>query len=892
MRRTIVVCTACLALVACSDDGETGDAGSTGGTGGSGGSAGTAGAPPVIEAIDELVADQTLALPVPGTFELRVISPVLLELRAITTKDPDPAPLATWSFVDGSGTLTAPSTSDVVVKVNGASVTVSAIGLRRRVLHAPLAPRDLRIDNRLFLELALPLGEGAKLELEDPNGVLGFGAAEPTASYDVLRRGPALHVNQVGYTAGLPKKARVGYYLGSLGEMAAPADTSFSLIRTKDGSVAFQGTLSPNPEDQGGFLDHPYQNVMQADFSGFDEPGNYRLLVPGLGASYPFWIGDGAAAAFTRTYALGLYHQRCGAASELPFTRFVRGVCHAGKAQIPTHTPEFEKANALIAATTKDFTAGQTAPIVSNVETSLYPFQKSGSIDVSGGHHDAGDYSKYTLNSAQLIHTLLVAVDDFPGVADLDNLGLPESGDGKSDVLHAAKWEADFLAKMQDSDGGFFTLVYPKERAYEDDVMPDEGDPQIVWPKSTAVTAAAVGALAEIGSSPRFRATYSEAAGDAFVARAKLGWQFLEQAITKYGKQGSFQVVYHYGAQFQHDDELAWAAAALFAATGETKYHDALMSFFPDPSDPETFQWGWWRSFAGWGAAERDYAFAVRSGRRSASEMDASYLAKCEQQLKLAGSDQRRWSEMDAYGTSFPDISKHYKATGWYFSSSQAFDATVAYQLDPKPELLETVIANMNFEGGTNPANVSYVTGLGWHRPHEIVFQQARNDRARLPPSGIAVGNTQAGFMWLELYGKELDQLSFPHDQTPIYDRWADTFDVTTEAVSLNLARSLASLAFVMAKTPAAKVAWRSVDASIQGVPSSVGVGQELELTLAVEELSLGGARFVWEASGVEPSVAPTFTWSATSSGPAWVEVEAQWPDGRRAHARRELTVQ
>ena len=36
------------------------------------------------------------------------------------------------------------------------------------------------------------------------------------------------------------------------------------------------------------------------------------------------------------------------------------------------------------------------------------------------------------------------------GAGELDNLGLPESGDGKSDLLQEAKWEADFLANLND----------------------------------------------------------------------------------------------------------------------------------------------------------------------------------------------------------------------------------------------------------------------------------------------------------------------------------------------------------------------------------------------------------------------------------------------------------
>ena len=145
-----------------------------------------------------------------------------------------------------------------------------------------------------------------------------------------------------------------------------------------------------------------------------------------------------------------------------------------------------------------------TAPQLKDVNSSLYPFINKGPIDLGGGHHDAGDYSKYTINSAGLIHHLVFAADSLTGVGFLDNLGLPESGDGKSDVLQEAKWEADFLAKMQDADGGFYFLVYPRDRAYEDNVLPDKGDSQVVFPKTTAATAAAVAALAEIGSSPLF----------------------------------------------------------------------------------------------------------------------------------------------------------------------------------------------------------------------------------------------------------------------------------------------------------------------------------------------------------------------------------------------------
>jgi hypothetical protein len=46
-------------------------------------------------------------------------------------------------------------------------------------------------------------------------------------------------------------------------------------------------------------------------------------------------------------------------------------------------------------------------------------------------------------------------------------------------------------------------------------------------------------------------------------------------------------------------------------------------------------------------------------------------------------------------------------------ASERAFDVTVAYQLDPRPFVMDAILSNLNYEGGCNPVNVSYVTGLG-----------------------------------------------------------------------------------------------------------------------------------------------------------------------------------
>ncbi len=829
----------------------------------------------------------TLNLPQVGSSLLHVLAPTTVELVRINTETAGSTMVDSWNFVDAAGRFTAPATSKFAVTVNGQPVAVQQVGFKRRPLYAPLVVRDLRIASTLELQLAAPVPEGAAVEVKNPDGSLWSAAMTFAGTAHPLRYSPAIHVNQEGYAPNWPKQAAVGYYLGSLGEMNVGA-TSFSLVDNLTGATVFQGTLTSRPDQGWTYSPTPYQKVYEADFSAFTTPGEYLLVVPGLGASLPFMIDQGLGMDFARTYALGLYAQRCGFANLAPFTRFVHEICHDEPAEVPSPASSYAFTWTTIAAyanTINSNNPAQIAPRLTSESAQLYPFVNRGPVDVTGGHHDAGDYSKYTINSASLVHFLMFAVDSLPGVANLDNLGLPESGDGISDVMQEAKWETDFLAKMQDADGGFYFLVYPKNREYESNVLPDHGDQQVVWPKNTAATAAAVAALAEAGSSPRFKARYPAEAA-LYLQKAQLGWQFLANAIARYGKAGAYQKITHYGDDFTHDDELAWAAAAMFAATGDASYQQTLKSWF-DPSDPANWRWGWWHGYMGFGNAERTYAFAVRSGRLFANQVDSAYLAKCEAELRAAGDDALTWSNQSAYGTSFPLESKHVQSAGWYFSGAQTFDLTVAYQLDARADYFNAIVRNANYEAGSNPVNVSYVTGLGWKRQQEIVHQYAQNDRRMLPPNGIPLGNIQTGPVYTSTYGTELAALTFPRDNdgsapTPFYDRWSDTFNVTTEFVHLDQARAFATYAFLGAQSPGATQAWTSAAGTITGLPDTVAQNTPVTARFEVPGMDLSAARILWEAKGQQPAYGPTFTFVPTGNGDQWVEAEAQWADGRR----------
>ena len=844
------------------------------------------------------VDDTMLQLPKVGDHALHILTPTLLEMDLITSKAADPASVTNWNLVNASADFVTPSASALAVTVNGQSVGVTSIGFKRRPLYAPMSNYDLRVGDSLYLELGTPIAVNQTVQVRNTDGSLWSSNVQFVAVANPLRYNPAIHVNQEGYLPNYAKQAMVGYYAGSLGEVAIPTTGGFTLVDANSGAQVFQGSLTVRQDQGFEYSPTPYQQVYQVDFSSFSAPGQYRLVIPGMGASMPFRIDEGIGMCFARTYALGLYHQRCGADLGLPFTRFAHAPCHVAPASVIMPASSFGFSWTTIsnyAVTINSDNPPQGPPFLTSPQESLFPFVNQGTVDTSGGHHDAGDYSKYTINSASLVHYLMFEVDSLPGVAALDNLGIAESGDGISDVMEEAKWESDYLAKLQDADGGFYFLTYPRNREYESNVTPEDGDPQVVWPKTTSVTAAAIAALAQCASSPLFKQTYPAAAA-LYLQKAKLGWSFLTNAIAKHGRGNIYQKITSYGDDFADNDEMAWAACEIFLATGDANAHQLLLSWF-NPSDAATWRWGWWHMSESYGNCIRSYAFAVQSERvASASQLNATFLAACTNEIATAGNNVLDWSQQSAYGTSFPSATKAVESAGWYFSADQAFDMVVAYQLNPNTNYLSALVANMNYEGGCNPVNVSYVAGLGWKRQHGIVSQWELNDIRGLPPSGIPIGNIQSDFGYLWDYAGELEELSFPSDGAatapyPFYDRWGDSWNVTTEMVVLNQARGLGSLAFLAAQTPLGTQAWRAMPAQIIVPPGITPVGSNVTVSMQAPGLDLTTARITWEANGQQPAFGQTFTFAPHDNGPQWVEAEAQFPDGRRVFASNNFTA-
>lgn len=280
----------------------------------------------------------------------------------------------------------------------------------------------------------------------------------------------------------------------------------------------------------------------------------------------------------------------------------------------------------------------------------------------------------------------------------------------------------------------------------------------------------------------------------------------------------------------------------------------------------------------------------------NAVQIDPVYFAKCRAEILACAQDHVDWATANAYGTSFPTESKRFRTAGWYFSTAQAFDIAVADQIAPQPGRIDAILGNLNFEAGCNPSNMVFVTGLGWKRRREIVHQYAMNDRRLLPPSGIPLGSVQEGFMYLENYKRELGALTFPPDGAqdspyPFYDRWGDSFNVSTEFTIPIQGRCLGTLAWLMGRSAHRDQKWRAAGAHIVGMPAAAKAGLRYSLALKAEGLNMDEAQIVWEAIGQEPKFGTRYDFTPTRPGAQWIEAEAVWPDGRRAFAILDLSA-
>ncbi len=326
---------------------------------------------------------------------------------------------------------------------------------------------------------------------------------------------PSIITNQLGYT---PNASKIAVFRD------ITTETEFSVIDAQTGKVVHTGKLYGERENPSADEINWY-----GDFSEVTASGSYYITCGALDASYPFEIAGNVYDELLKDAVRMLYLQRCGCVVE--DGTFGHPACHTELATV-------------------------------------YGTDKQ--KEVSGGWHDAGDYGRYVVPAAKTVADLLLAYDANPSIHS-DSVGIPESGNGIPDILDEARYEIEWMRKMQDASGGVYHQVNSENNPGM--VMPEkETAQQSLAPISTAATAdfCAVMAMA-YESYSGIDAEFAQACLEA----AKNAWKFLQthpDLIFDVPEDLS-NVAY---PDSRDGDERYWAACQMYRATGDPAYLKAI----------------------------------------------------------------------------------------------------------------------------------------------------------------------------------------------------------------------------------------------------------------------------------------------------------------------------
>lgn len=471
-----------------------------------------------------------------------------------------------------------------------------------------------------------------------------------------------IKVDQVGYPSRAAKIVIV----------SASAQT-FELKRASDQVTVFQGRLGTAATDA-----NSGDTVEGADFTEFQQPGVYYLEVPGVGRSWPFTIGPDV---FPRTYYLAMrafYGQRCGTPVDLgpEFPGYKHPACHLKGAF--------------------DASSG-----------------KSGPRDNVGGWHDAGDYGRYVVNSGFSTGTLLWAWELFSSKLAPIKLNIPETGNGTPDILNEARWNLEWMLKMQDADGGvwhkqtsarFPGFIMPQDDDLTSLVIGTGSEPY----KSTCATAdlAAVAAIASRVYAP-FDKEFAQRNQRAAIAAWH--WTELHPNVTFRNPPGI--TTGEYGDR-ECSDERLWAASELWRATGDPVFNryflDNYAAFLPALRHPNPASWSELAPLGLWA-----YAVSNRPGA------DAQAVAEIRKQALAAAHEIVERTRGNPYHISMQAGDFSWGSNGQV--ANYGMQLLVSNVLSPDPAFIETALEDLHYLLGRNAFSLSFVTQVGanpFRHPH------------------------------------------------------------------------------------------------------------------------------------------------------------------------------
>ncbi len=510
--------------------------------------------------------------------------------------------------------------------------------------------------------------------------VFSFAQTVPTST--------AIRINQLGF---YPQCSKLAVVVG------ANAGT-FYITSLDLSDTVYTGTLgsSVNWALSG-------ENVQVADFSSFCDVGNYILVIPGLGKSYPFKIDSKVHLPVSKSIIKAYYFQR----ASTPITAACGGV-YARAAGHPDNN-----VIVLPSAASTNRPAGTV-------------------ISTPKGWYDAGDYNKYIVNSGISTYTLLAAYEHFPAYYDTLKLNIPESGNSIPDLLDETLWNLHWMLTMQDPyDGGVYNKT--TNANFDAFIMPDKATTaRYVVAKGTAATLDFAAVMAQAS---RIFKPYLPSFSDSCLAAAKFAWQWgrknpAVQFINPLAS-GTYPAVVTGGyPDSQFGDEMEWAANELYITTKAD-------SFYTAGKVATVTNYG----IPFWATVRTLGLMSLAHHRKNLTAIADTTVIK--NKLIAVSTVYKDNQGISPYRIAMGRVAGDFSWGGNSNAGNQAMLLIAAYQINNDINYWNAALSNMDYILGRNATAYSFVTGNGSYPPMHPHHRVSEADGIVNPVPGLVAGGPQ-----------------------------------------------------------------------------------------------------------------------------------------------------
>ena len=549
---------------------------------------------------------------------------------------------------------------------------------------------------------------------------------ETLSKAGIASKKPAIVVNQIGYLPQWQKRAFFRKNIISTPQIEQP-NSAVLIDRDSNQEIA---TLSLKPA----VVDRDTQDAIAViDFSDVTQPGNYYLRA-GKYKSVPFAIGKDIYQEPLTVLLRSFYLQRCGVAIE----DTISGISHP-----PCHVNDGILAN-------RDETV---------------------KIDAVGGWHDAGSYNKYVATATVTIGRLLSLYEQNSALFPDSQLSIPESDNGKSDLLDEMQFGLNWLLKMQRDDGAVYRKV--SGAAWELNLAPEEDvQPRYVYGISTPETAKFAATMAI--ASRTFESIDPQLA-DRYLAAADKAWQYLENQTTMKvdrqpeddsGSDTYLATEFNLEKSLTTDiDDRLWAAAELYITTGDSSY----ANYFATNLDRVEYTLFEWKNPAPLGMI--DYLYQQRQ------PVEPEVIAKIKTKIIRRADLVLERVEQNNYRIA----NNRFIWGSNRMTAEEGITLFNAYKITNNPQYLATSIAQLDYLLGRNHFNQTYITEVGTNFVEHLSNLYARAKQIKIP--GLVVGGANATAQDSRVI-KDRGQLSYVDDERS-YATNGNAIDFNASAIGL-----------------------------------------------------------------------------------------------------------